>query len=421
MSSSTSNHALKAARQAAGLASQQALADALSKAATQLGLGITVSVRQVRRWESATPPWPQDDYQRLLIHVLHLPLDRLGFRAPWATDAPRQAVPQELAAARPPVLRAALPRPAGTATQPPTIGADYAIVTEAHRRLYPSVAPSVLAQAVIEHAGLGTALLGETDGVARRVLATALAESLLLAGRIQFFDLRQPDQAEGTYLRALQAAGEADDALMGAAILAHHAFIPGWVGRRDEMADLMVAARTYARRGAASAEVLAWLDAVEAECLTRAGDHRAALTLLRRAEDTLAVGTPWSSPDWFTWFSPIRLAAFKGATELAAGHLPQARATLQQVLADLPATDGKQSIVVLADLAAVEAAVGRPAEACAALEEALDQLAATWYAMGMEKVRAARRVLAPWQETEEVRRVDDRLYSWGATLSSMQR
>ena len=34
---------------------------------------------------------------------------------------------------------------------------------------------------------------------------TALAEALLLAGRIEFFDLRQPDDADATFVRALQA------------------------------------------------------------------------------------------------------------------------------------------------------------------------------------------------------------------------
>jgi hypothetical protein len=199
------------------------------------------------------------------------------------------------------------------------------------------------------------------------------------------------------------------------------AFIPGWAGQKDDAVERMVAARTYARRGPASAELLAWLDAVEAECLTRCGDQRGALALLRRAEDTLAIGTENTAPDWFTWFSPIRLAAFKGNTELLAGHLPQARATLEHVLDELPVTDGKQRIVVLADLAAVEAASGHHLAACALAEQALDQLAATWYATGMDRVRDVRRALAQWQDSAEVRRLDDRLYSWGATLSSLQR
>ncbi|MFE2911227.1 tetratricopeptide repeat protein [Kitasatospora indigofera] len=422
----TGNTALKAARQAAGLSSQQAFADALSRAARQLGMGkVIVSTRQIRRWESDTPPWPQDDYQQLLTHVLHLPVEQLGFRPPWAPNAtPTSPPPTALArtAPAPTALRAALPRPAqASGSQPPTIGADFAIVTEAHRRLYWSVAPATLVQAVAEHANLGTALLGETSGVARRVLASALAESLLLAARIQFFDLRQADLADATLVRALQAAGEADDSLLGAAVLGHAAFIPGWAGRRDDALERMQAARTYARRGPASAELLAWLDAVEAECLTRCGDHRAALALLHHAEDTLTAGGEHSSPDWLTWFSPVRLAAFKGNTELLAGHLPQARTTLEGVLGSLATADGKQRVVVLGDLAAVEAASGRPDEACSLLEQALDQLAVTWYATGMDRVREARRALAKWQDTAAVQRVDDRLYSWSATLSSLQR
>ncbi|MFJ8627484.1 transcriptional regulator [Kitasatospora sp. NPDC093550] len=420
------NTALKAARQAAGHASQQALADALTRAARQLGLGgIVVSTRQVRRWESDTPPWPSEEYQRLLTHVLHRPIEELGFRAPW-NRAAHAAVPQPSAAPvrspAPPALRGSLPRPYGpSGTQPGTVGADFAVVTEAHRRLYLSTAPAALHPAVAAHTELGRVLLGETDGVARGVLASALAESLLLLGRIEFFDLRQSEAADATFVRALQAAGEADDHLLGAAILAHSAFVPGWDGRIDRARERLQAARTYTRRVSASAEMLAWLDAVEAECLTRCGDHRGALALLRHAEDVLSTGGDVLPPDWFTWFSATRLHAFRGNTELLAGLIPQARTTLEQTLADLPDTDGKQRAVVLADLAAVEAAARRPEQACALLERALDQLAVTWYATGMERVREARRALVAWQDSAAVQRVDDRLYSWSATLSSLQR
>jgi hypothetical protein len=88
------------------------------------------------------------------------------------------------------------------------------------------------------------------------------------------------------------------------AILAHAAFVPGWAARQDEYADRMRAARTYARRAPASAEFLAWLDAVEAECETISGHPREALRLIEHAESILAAGGEHASPDWFTWFSP---------------------------------------------------------------------------------------------------------------------
>ena len=105
--------------------------------------------------------------------------------------------------------RAALPLSrARNVIQPSAVASDYAAITAAYRRLYTHVGPTDLHQPVIEHTRMGTRLLTETAGVSRTLLATALAEKLLLAGRIEFFDLRQPDDADTTFVRALQAAGK---------------------------------------------------------------------------------------------------------------------------------------------------------------------------------------------------------------------
>jgi tetratricopeptide (TPR) repeat protein len=421
---SSGNTALKAARQAAGISSQAAFIAALSEAARQLGLGsLTVSQRQIARWESATPGWPREDYQRLLTHVLKVPITELGFTPPWGQAADANHTPMPAPAARRPAVGRSVPLrvPRSAGRQPDTIGADYAAITATHRRMYWTVTPASLHPAIAEHGTLGETLLSETSGIVRTILASALAEELLLAGRIEFFDLRQPVQAETTLHQALQAAGEADDSLLGSAVLAHMAFIPGWDGRRDDAIERMQAARTYARRAPASTEFLAWLDAVEAECLTRCGDYREALDIYRHADDVLAAESDRLSPAWFDWFNPDRLAGFRGNTELLAGLIPQARTTLQGVLDALGNTDGKQRVVVLGDLAAVEAAAKRPAEACTYLDQAIDQLALTWYATGMDRVRDAHRALAPWRDLPEVQRIDDRLYSWPATISALQR
>lgn len=306
-------------------------------------------------------------------------------------------------------------------TQPASVGRDFEAITRSHRHLYWSVPPAALHPAVLEHVGLGCTLLPAIANPGRRTLAAALAESYLLAGRIEFFDLRHPDKAGETLLRALQAAGEADDPLLGSAILAHTAFVPGWTGDRDAAAERMVAARTYARRGPASAAFWAWLDAVEAECETLCGDTRTALRLITHAEDTLAAGSEYPTPAWMDWFSPARLAAFKGNTQLKAGHFPQARTTLVQALEDLPQEADKQRSVLLGDLASVAAADGNPQEACSYASQALEQLAITWYATGMERVREVRRALTAWQHEPCVRDLDDRLYDWGTTVSALQR
>ncbi|WP_020116840.1 helix-turn-helix transcriptional regulator [Streptomyces canus] len=399
------NFRLKAARLAAGYHSQQALADALK-----------VGVRQVRRWESDAPPLPQPEVGQALTRLLGQELEALGFTPPGGAAAgpARRTV---LAAAG---GLAAVPTQA-VAVQPATAADDYAAVTRSHRRLYWSVAPATLHPAALAHATFGCALLPEAVGQTRQRIAAALAETWLLAGRIEFFDMREADRAQQTLLRALQAAGEADDPLLGAAILAHTAFIPGWAGDREAAVERMVAARTYARRGPASAELLAWLDAVEAECETRCGNARTALHLIRHAEDVLAAGSEHESPEWLDWFTPVRLAAFKGNTELRARHLPQARETLLGVLEALDPAEEKQRTVVLGDLAAVEAAAGDPEAACGYALRALDQLERTWYAMGMDRVREVRRTLAPHQHEQCVRDLDDRLYGWSTTVSALSR
>ncbi|MFD5588355.1 transcriptional regulator [Streptomyces sp. NPDC127063] len=419
MSRPAGNVRLKAARVAAGFNSQQDLADALTEHARHLGIrGLSVGVRQVRRWESDNPPWPQPDCQRVLVHLLGQSMEDLGFTPPWGVEGPRPAPRARTATVAVPAVASGR---AATAQQPATAGADYLAVTRSHRRLYWSVAPTQLHPAVLAHAALGCGLLPESADGTRRTIATALAETYLLAGRIEFFDLSEPDMANHTLVLALQAAGEADDPLLGAAIIAHMVFVPGWVGDREAVAERMIASRTYARRAAASAEFLAWLDAVEAECETRCGNTRTALNLIRHAEDVLAAGTEHPSPEWMDWFSPARLAAFKGNTQLIAGHLPQARETLLSALDALMPSEGKQRSVVYGDLAAVEAAAGRPEEACGYASRALDQLAETWYATGMDRVREVRRALAPHQHERCVRDLDDRLYNWCTTVSALTR
>ncbi|MFE8936631.1 multiprotein-bridging factor 1 family protein [Streptomyces sp. NPDC007872] len=401
------NTKLVAARVAAGYRSQEAFAAALD-----------VTVRQVGRWESANPPWPQPLHQERLTRLLGQSLTDLGFTPPTGRVEPSAPRPGHLAAPR---GTGSVPSQSRPGIHPAAVADHYTSAAIAHRGLYWTVAPSALHPSVLAHAGLGHVLLQETAGATRQRIATALAETYLLAGRIEFFDVQQPERAADTWVRALQAAGEADDPLLGSAILAHTAFIPGWRQQHDEAAERMTAARTYARRGPASALHLAWLDAVEAECETRCGNTRTALHLLRHAQTLLADATGPGAPEWLNWFSPARLAAFKGNTELKAGLLPQARDTLLGALDSIPSGEDKQKSVILGDLAAVEAAAKRPEEACAYALRALAQLRDTWYATGMERVREVRRALMPWQHEPCVRDLDDQLYGWETTVSALVR
>jgi tetratricopeptide (TPR) repeat protein len=431
MARASGNTHLRSARQALGLRSQQALADAVTRAGRSMGLRISVNARTVRRWESEQPPWPQPEHQAALEGLFQRSVTELGFMPPWSGDsAPAHqersaAVERGVAALGAGAgLASSVPLPArvaGPALQP-SIARDFVTITAAHRRMYWTVPAKRLHEPVTAHANLGAVLLPAMPDGARPPLASALAESGMLAGRLAFFDLQQPDAAQSSYLLALQAAQEARDSLLASAVLGHMAFIPAFSGapdRADEAREKVRAARAFARRGHAPPEMLAWLDAAEAEVETLFGNTRKALQLITHGEEIFENEEPRPSPPWLDWFSPIRLAGFKGNTLLAAGQPDRAREALQTVL-DSYADDEaslKQRSITLADLAAVAVAQSDPEQACALAEMALDHLARYWYATGMDRVRAVRESLTRWEALPCVRRLDEHLYDWNTTVS----
>jgi hypothetical protein len=420
------NTRLRSARQGLGLRSQQQLAEAITRAAAQIGLHISVTERTVRRWESDNPPWPSPEHQSALEALFGRPVAELGFTPPWAGEAaesPEQAlVSTAVIASTITGSRAVFPNRTVSGSLPGSIAADYVTITSAYRHMYWTVPPAQLHDNVAAHVRLGVGLMNSISEVARRPLAAAISESSLLAGRIEFFDMQIPQQAQESFVVALQAAQDAHDSLIGAAALAHMAFIPAFSGdsrRAEEAQDKIRAAREFARRGSASPEMRAWLDAVEAEAATRFGDARKALQLISHAEDIYAHEKPQPSPAWLDWFSPVRLAGFKGNTLLTARQPQQARETLQRVLDSLPEEAVKQRSVILGDLAAVAVMENNPEEACRLAEMALEQLSRNWYATGMARVRAVRISLAQWESLPVVRRLDEKLYDWNTTLNAL--
>jgi hypothetical protein len=421
------NTRLRAARQALGLRSQQQLAEAVTRAGAQIGLrNVSITERTVRRWESENPPWPQPDHQAAIEHLFGRPVTELGFTPPWAAEeaAPqhpeRTPTPGAIAVGR--GTLGVFPRRALADPLPGAIAADFITITSAYRRMYWTVPPAQLHDAVATHVRLGIVLIVSVPEAARRSLAAAISESSLLAGRIEFFDMQNSQAAQQSFIVALQAAQDAHDSLLGAAVLAHMVFLPAFSGdsrRAEEARDKIRAARTFARRASAPPEMLAWLDAVEAEMETRFGDTHKALQLISHAEEIYVTQEPRPLPAWLDWVSPIRLAGFKGNTLLMDRQTGPARETLQRALDELPDDEAKQRSVFLADLAAVAVSEGKPEEACRLSENALDQLARTWYATGMARVRAVRDSLSKWESLQCVRRLDERLYDWNTTVSAL--
>lgn len=419
------NTRLRAARQALGLRSQQQLAEAVTRSGAQIGLHVSITERTVRRWESENPPWPSPDHQATLEHLFGRTVTELGFSPPWASggvEISQQAERLEVSRVTGSGSLGIFPRRIVNDLLPSSIASDYIAVTTAYRHMYWTVPPAQLHDTVASHVKLGIVLAASIPEAASRSLADAIAESSLLVGRIEFFDMQDSARAQQSLVIALQAAQDAHDSLIGSAILAHMAFIPAFSGdpkRADEARDKIRGARTFARRAAAPPEMLAWLDAVEAEAETRFGETRKALQLIHHAEEIFATEAPRPLPAWLDWFSPVRLAGFKGNTLLMDHQPGPAKATLQAVLEQLPEDAAKQRSVILGDLAAVAVSERNPEDACRLAEMALEQLARTWYATGMARVRSVRDSLSQWGSLPCVRRLDERLYDWNTTISAL--
>src|SRR6202034_812898 len=93
-SQQAANTRLRSARQALGLRSQQQLADAVTRAGTNIGLRISITARTVRRWESDAPPWPHPDHQAAVEALFQRPIAELGFTPPWAAAPPDTSRPE---------------------------------------------------------------------------------------------------------------------------------------------------------------------------------------------------------------------------------------------------------------------------------------------------------------------------------------
>ncbi|MFB7176864.1 XRE family transcriptional regulator [Streptomyces sp. NPDC056257] len=90
MSQIPGNPAFRTARLERGWHSQADVADAYAAHAAALGEPGSIDVRQVRRWESAKPGWPNTSARRVLSAMFGMPLEQLGFRPHHAGTKPAQ-------------------------------------------------------------------------------------------------------------------------------------------------------------------------------------------------------------------------------------------------------------------------------------------------------------------------------------------
>ncbi|GAA3489688.1 hypothetical protein [Streptomyces cremeus] len=80
MSVPPGNPLLVRARVAAGILSQEKFVEEFQRTAAELGVDATVTVRQIRRWESKKPGWPHPPARTVLTALFGRSPEELGFR-----------------------------------------------------------------------------------------------------------------------------------------------------------------------------------------------------------------------------------------------------------------------------------------------------------------------------------------------------
>jgi hypothetical protein len=180
-------------------------------------------------------------------------------------------------------------------------------VSAAYRRMYHTVAAHDLIDDVAQHAQTTTGFWRRTaDPELRRTLAAAASEITMLAGRMSFFDLGRPSQAEPYYQDALEAAQEAQDRALQAVVLGNKSFLPR---SRGDFAAAMQLLDQAKRLVPDDPVVRSWAMALEA--MTKAWAHEPAesLAALEAAEGVLDDAVPGTAPAWFDYYDRPRLAS----------------------------------------------------------------------------------------------------------------
>ena len=185
------------------------------------------------------------------------------------------------------------------------------------------------------------------------------------------FDADLPGLASRYSVLALSMAHQADDALLGAYIVAQ-------LAEQALLADAPQIALTYIHAALAatpdqSPRARAGLHAVEARVHAGLGNPVTARAAAAKAERGLAKPSPVPGPTWIEQYDQGFVTQSAAQCALALGNSAIARRRAEQALAAIPADRVRDSVVTRLQLAAALARQGSVEESCEQAESALLQ------------------------------------------------
>ncbi|MEW1658668.1 hypothetical protein [Streptomyces sp. NPDC093707] len=342
------------------------------------------------RWLSGENRWPQERQRIALERVTGLPITDLGFVPRGKTKtapSPPAALPEDpdvirrrfFGAATGTAVAVAVPLLAAP-SHPQRVG-----TTDVIRLRNGMAGLAALDQTRGGHAELERkALAGASEAVGMQDTAASqrirqrlfgIAADYTATAAWSCIDARQFDRAQTHLNQALRLAGMAQDpmAIMrvwnSASILAHQR---GNVG--EGLAAAQAAqATTAARRSSLCASLT---HARTAITLAYAGDRRAALRSLGRAEEALGkVDVAAPQPSWIAFYGPAELHALAAVVRERLGDLADAEAASHRALAALPKEYRRNRAMTTVRLAVAQLHQGDAEQACHTTVGAFDLMA----------------------------------------------
>jgi tetratricopeptide (TPR) repeat protein len=389
-------------RRARAHLTQEAVAEELARLAwVHQGIRAGVNADMVGKWERGEKR-PSKFYRRLLCLLYECLAEELGWWEPAGTSELR--------------------RVGGLVVPPPGFGGRWPerplhvseatvhnleSVTAAYRRMYHTVAAHDLIDDVAQHAQTTAGFWRRTaDPELRRSLAAAASEITMLAGRMSFFDLGRPSQAEPYYQDALEAAQDAGDRPMQAVVLGNKSFLPR---SRGDFASALQLLDQAKRLVPDDPVVRSWAMALEAMTQAWAQEPTQSLAALEAAETVLDDATPGAAPAWFDYYDRSRLAGFKGQVHIRLAQPETAHSVLEEAMGALDPDAAKQRACYLADRATVCVDEGEVDQACQLGIQALQLLGEVEYETGVQRVRDLRVKLRPWRNHPAVADLTEQL------------
>ncbi|MFJ3673656.1 XRE family transcriptional regulator [Streptomyces sp. NPDC090106] len=336
----------------------------------------SVSERTVFRWLSGEIRWPQERQRRALETVAELPVTALGF-VPRRRRAATPATPPEdpsvhrrrfvgaaagTAAGAVPLLATSAPRPSRVGTSDVIRlrdSVELLVALDARRGGHTALERASLA-------GAADALDLQQRPATQRVKGRlfALASDFTATAAWSLIDAGHPVRAEQHLDRALALAGMAQDHEMVMQCWNLRAMLARQCKKYGEaVAAAQAAQATRAARGSRFHASLA--HARTAIGLAHAGDNRAALRSLGRAEDALTkADLTEPRATWISFYGPAELHSLTAIVRDLVGDPAEAEAASYRALSSLPKSYRRNRAYTTARLALAQLHQGDAEQAC---------------------------------------------------------